>query len=37
MNTSAGLEKVGGGRKSRRCVAAGEEEGDLDDDWKASC
>jgi hypothetical protein len=41
MNTSAGVEEVGGGRKSRRCVAAGEENDDMDvdfvADWMRAC
>jgi hypothetical protein len=41
MNTSAGLEEVGGGRKSRRCVAAGDENDDMDADfvadWMRAC
>jgi hypothetical protein len=36
MNTSAGLEEVGGGRKSRWCVAAGEENDDMDFDFVAA-
>jgi hypothetical protein len=41
MDTSARTGEVGGGRKSRRCVTAGEENDDMDveimADWMRAC
>jgi hypothetical protein len=41
MNTSAGADEVGGGRKPRRSMAAGEENDDMDvdfvADWMCAC
>jgi hypothetical protein len=41
MNTLEGADEVGGGRKSCRCVAAGEENDDVDvdfvTDWMRPC